>query len=159
MVKPEYDEYSSANCNPNQPIQRQQYAPVSNLNTSINSANSTSNSNSNTKSTAVLAAAAGTANQTGIAPQNQSKYMQDFNLNNNYNLYHAINPLDINRNYQQQQQLQSHSYTTSNNNSTATLQLPTLLANSTPTGKTNSTSYAPQIKRGNYNNNKVHIKK
>ncbi len=71
--------------------------------------------------------------------------MQDAYLNNNYNLYQVINPLDINRNYQQQQQQQqqqSHQVFISNQQNV--LRLPTKKIN----------NYVPQVvKRGKFSHN------
>jgi hypothetical protein len=73
---------------------------------------------------------------TSTTATSTDKYMQDTYLNNNYNLYQVINPLDINRNYQQQQQQQQQSQQGFTCNQQNVLRLPT-------TKKINS--YAPQV--------------
>lgn len=125
-------------------------SPV-NYNQSYDEFNNSSNSNSNQQYQPVQQQEQFNSSTTTT----NQKYMQDAYLNNNFNLYQVINPMDINRNYQQQQSQQM--YNNNNSSGNTILRLPTslstLLSTSTTVttpNKLDSNNYSHQVKRGKF---------
>lgn len=76
--------------------------------------------------------------------------MQDSYLNNNFNLYHVINPMDLNRNYTSNNinLLQSQSSNELNNNNKQ---------QSITSNNNNNNNYQQQVKRSKFSHNITNI--